>query len=135
MAKKSSVKVFIELINYNHIMPTRYTLDIGLKDVVAQDGQEPAVLHQVEFLSRSGDSEINSTVPAQRGGRGRVEVGFLDVDFVFFWGHVQLVIDTTDKVSFERLKRTISYAYHTSGAHERSGSHGSIYRITSNHSE
>nr|P41101.1 RecName: Full=Large ribosomal subunit protein eL27; AltName: Full=60S ribosomal protein L27 [Solanum tuberosum]CAB57298.1 60S ribosomal protein L27 [Solanum tuberosum] len=32
--KKSRVKAFIKLVNYNHIMPTRYTLDEDLKDVV-----------------------------------------------------------------------------------------------------
>ncbi|KAL5719121.1 Large ribosomal subunit protein eL27x [Ranunculus cassubicifolius] len=32
-AKKSRVKAFIKLVNYNHIMPTRYTLDVDLKDV------------------------------------------------------------------------------------------------------
>ncbi|RVW75580.1 60S ribosomal protein L27 [Vitis vinifera] len=36
-AKKSRVKAFIKLVNYNHIMPTRYTLDVDLKDVVSPD--------------------------------------------------------------------------------------------------
>lgn len=36
-AKKSRVKAFIKLVNYNHIMPTRYTLDVDLKDVVTTD--------------------------------------------------------------------------------------------------
>ncbi|XP_076955155.1 large ribosomal subunit protein eL27x-like [Bidens hawaiensis] len=35
--KKSRVKAFIKLVNYNHIMPTRYTLDVDLKDVVTVD--------------------------------------------------------------------------------------------------
>ncbi|XP_068645478.1 large ribosomal subunit protein eL27x [Aristolochia californica] len=34
-AKKSRVKAFIRLVNYSHIMPTRYTLDVDLKDVVS----------------------------------------------------------------------------------------------------
>ncbi|ERN14904.1 hypothetical protein AMTRI_Chr02g255890 [Amborella trichopoda] len=33
-AKKSRVKVFVKLVNYNHIMPTRYTLDVDLKDII-----------------------------------------------------------------------------------------------------
>ncbi|KAJ4726641.1 60S ribosomal protein L27 [Melia azedarach] len=33
-AKKSRVKAFIKLVNYGHVMPTRYTLDVDLKDVV-----------------------------------------------------------------------------------------------------
>ncbi|KAF7140609.1 hypothetical protein RHSIM_Rhsim06G0151500 [Rhododendron simsii] len=36
-AKKSRVKAFVKLVNYNHIMPTRYTLDVDLKDVVSED--------------------------------------------------------------------------------------------------
>ncbi|KAK1388717.1 60S ribosomal protein L27 [Heracleum sosnowskyi] len=36
-AKKSRVKAFIKTVNYNHIMPTRYTLDVDLKDVVTTD--------------------------------------------------------------------------------------------------
>ncbi|KAK4484905.1 hypothetical protein RD792_007506 [Penstemon davidsonii] len=36
-AKKSRVKAFIKLVNYTHIMPTRYTLDVDLKDVVSPD--------------------------------------------------------------------------------------------------
>lgn len=36
-AKKSRVKAFIKTVNYNHIMPTRYTLDVDLKDVVTPD--------------------------------------------------------------------------------------------------
>ncbi|KAK8948636.1 60S ribosomal protein L27-3 [Platanthera zijinensis] len=33
-AKKSRVKAFLKLVNHTHIMPTRYTLDVDLKDVV-----------------------------------------------------------------------------------------------------
>ncbi|KAH0696363.1 hypothetical protein KY289_013845 [Solanum tuberosum] len=36
-AKKSRVKAFIKLVNYNHIMATCYTLDVDLKDVVNAD--------------------------------------------------------------------------------------------------
>ncbi|RRT72978.1 hypothetical protein GW17_00054295 [Ensete ventricosum] len=36
-AKKSRVKAFLKLVNYSHIMPTRYTLDVDLKDVVTVD--------------------------------------------------------------------------------------------------
>lgn len=36
-AKKSRVKAFIKVVNYNHIMPTRYTVDIDLKEVVSTD--------------------------------------------------------------------------------------------------
>ncbi|CAN1244789.1 60S ribosomal protein L27-2 [Linum perenne] len=36
-AKKSRVKCFVKLVNYRHLMPTRYTLDVDLKDVVSLD--------------------------------------------------------------------------------------------------
>ena len=37
LAKKSSVKAFIKLINYTHLMPTRYSLDVDFKGVVSAD--------------------------------------------------------------------------------------------------
>lgn len=36
-AKKSRVKCFIKLVNYQHLMPTRYTLDVDLKEVATID--------------------------------------------------------------------------------------------------
>jgi large subunit ribosomal protein L27e len=36
-AKKSRVKAFVKLVNYQHLMPTRYTLDVDLKDTVVPD--------------------------------------------------------------------------------------------------
>ncbi|XP_057415266.1 60S ribosomal protein L27-like [Lotus japonicus] len=33
--KKSRVKAFMKLVNYQHLMPTRYTLDVDLKDAVS----------------------------------------------------------------------------------------------------
>ena len=37
-AKRSKVKPFIKVINYNHLMPTRYNLELeGLKGVVNAD--------------------------------------------------------------------------------------------------
>ncbi|XP_049347876.1 60S ribosomal protein L27-like [Solanum verrucosum] len=36
-ANISRMKAFIKLVNYNHIMPTRYTVDGDLKDVVNVD--------------------------------------------------------------------------------------------------
>ncbi|MBA0553453.1 hypothetical protein Golob_012634 [Gossypium lobatum] len=36
-AKKSRVKCFVKLVNYQHLMPTRYTLDVDLKDTVTID--------------------------------------------------------------------------------------------------
>lgn len=34
---RSRVKTFIKVINYNHLMPTRYSIDVDLKNVVNLD--------------------------------------------------------------------------------------------------
>jgi large subunit ribosomal protein L27e len=37
-AKRSKVKPFVKTINYSHLMPTRYTLELeGLKNVITND--------------------------------------------------------------------------------------------------
>merc|ERR1712060_459533 len=40
--KKSRVKTFVKTVNYNHLMPTRYTLDVDLNSVVTADALENA---------------------------------------------------------------------------------------------
>ncbi|EPS58045.1 hypothetical protein M569_16772 [Genlisea aurea] len=35
--KKSRVKAFVKLVNCNHIMPTRYTVDVDLKEALPLD--------------------------------------------------------------------------------------------------
>ncbi|KAJ3216035.1 60S ribosomal protein L27A [Dinochytrium kinnereticum] len=43
VAKRSKVKPFIKVVNYNHIMPTRYNLDLDLKQVVTTESfKEPS---------------------------------------------------------------------------------------------
>lgn len=37
VAKRSKVKPFIKVVNFNHVMPTRYNLDVELKDVVSNE--------------------------------------------------------------------------------------------------
>ena len=38
LEKRSKVKPFIKMVNYNHLMPTRYTLELeGLKGVISND--------------------------------------------------------------------------------------------------
>ncbi|KAI8909250.1 ribosomal L27e protein family-domain-containing protein [Entophlyctis helioformis] len=37
VAKRSKVKPFIKVVNYNHLMPTRYNLDVDLKQVVSAE--------------------------------------------------------------------------------------------------
>jgi large subunit ribosomal protein L27e len=36
--KRSKVKPFIKILNYNHVMPTRYTVDFDLKKAVEETG-------------------------------------------------------------------------------------------------
>eukprot|EP00897_Mesotaenium_endlicherianum_P002339 jgi/Mesen1/2132/ME000152S01220 len=42
LAKKARLKAFIKVVNYNHIMPTRYQLDVDLKNVVTVDKLDTA---------------------------------------------------------------------------------------------
>eukprot|EP00158_Paraphelidium_tribonemae_P004989 Partr_v1_DN27090_c1_g1_i2_m29136 putative 60S ribosomal protein L27 len=37
VAKRSRVHPFVKAVNYNHIMPTRYSLDVDLKSTVTVD--------------------------------------------------------------------------------------------------
>merc|ERR1712054_695655 len=37
VAKRSRIKPFIKCVNYNHLMPTRYSLDLELKSTVTAD--------------------------------------------------------------------------------------------------
>lgn len=45
IAKRTKVKPFIKVVNYNHLMPTRYTLELGtLKNVIGTETfQEPSL--------------------------------------------------------------------------------------------
>merc|ERR1711918_63708 len=36
-AKDKRLKCFVKMTNYNHLMPTRYTLEVDLKSVVTPD--------------------------------------------------------------------------------------------------
>lgn len=36
-ARRSSLKTFIKSVNYQHMMPTRYTLEVDLKGVVTSE--------------------------------------------------------------------------------------------------
>ena len=40
--KHSRIKTFVKLVNYTHLMPTRYTLDVDLKSTVTADVMENA---------------------------------------------------------------------------------------------
>lgn len=36
-ARRSSLKTFTKVVNYQHMMPTRYTLEVDLKNVITSD--------------------------------------------------------------------------------------------------
>merc|ERR1711981_99884 len=40
--KRSKMKTFVKLVNYNHLMPTRYSLDVDLKASITPDVVENA---------------------------------------------------------------------------------------------
>eukprot|EP01039_Chlorochromonas_danica_P002958 gene2958-3226_t len=40
LEKRNKIKPFVKVINYNHIMPTRYSVDIDLKKVVDESSLE-----------------------------------------------------------------------------------------------
>eukprot|EP00887_Chlorella_sp_A99_P001917 scaffold18.g1917.t1 len=41
-ARRSSLKTFIKVVNYQHLLPTRYTLEVDLKGVVTPDAVDNA---------------------------------------------------------------------------------------------
>ncbi|KAK0087225.1 hypothetical protein PV325_001467 [Microctonus aethiopoides] len=61
--KRSKIKTFVRVLNYNHLMPTRYTVDLPLDKVAPKDlkdpmkrkkvqnGKEQMVLPKAPFLS------------------------------------------------------------------------------------
>ncbi|XP_058758812.1 large ribosomal subunit protein eL27-like [Vicia villosa] len=56
---ESRVKAFVKLVNYQHLMPTRYTLDVDLKEVVTNDAllsNLPIILNQTRRSSEETPS-------------------------------------------------------------------------------
>merc|ERR1711920_233041 len=37
IAKRQKMRTFVKLVNYNHLMPTRYSLDVDLKSFITPD--------------------------------------------------------------------------------------------------
>ena len=37
LEKRSKIKPFVKIVNFNHVMPTRYSVDIDLKKVVDEN--------------------------------------------------------------------------------------------------
>lgn len=74
LAKRSKLKAFVKSVNYNHIMPTRYMLDVSeqLKSVL---GDETLASNEKRHEARK-DVKVRARArtwgPALREGRGRV---------------------------------------------------------------
>jgi large subunit ribosomal protein L27e len=54
LEKRSKVKPFVKVFNYNHILPTRYSVDIDLKKVV----DESAVAEDKRVETRKAVKKI-----------------------------------------------------------------------------
>eukprot|EP01094_Clydonella_sp_ATCC50884_P010551 TRINITY_DN2022_c0_g1_i1.p1 TRINITY_DN2022_c0_g1~~TRINITY_DN2022_c0_g1_i1.p1 ORF type:complete len:138 (-),score=55.38 TRINITY_DN2022_c0_g1_i1:235-648(-) len=55
IARRSKIKPFVKTMNYNHLMPTRYQLDLDLKKAVAPEdlevkGKRPQVKRAVKSV-------------------------------------------------------------------------------------
>ena len=52
VARRSHVKPFIKVINYNHVMPTRYTLDVEFPNVTVDAVKDAASKKEVKKAVR-----------------------------------------------------------------------------------
>uniref|UniRef100_A0A0K8TQG6 60S ribosomal protein L27 n=1 Tax=Tabanus bromius TaxID=304241 RepID=A0A0K8TQG6_TABBR len=52
LKKKSKIKPFIKILNYNHLMPTRYTVDLTLDKISTKDLKDPAKKKTHRFQTR-----------------------------------------------------------------------------------
>ncbi|KAG5630516.1 hypothetical protein H5410_002233, partial [Solanum commersonii] len=65
-AKISRMKAFIKLVNYNHIMPTRYTINGDLKDVVNADVLQA---RDKKVTAAKETKVVDLLDPYQKGGK------------------------------------------------------------------
>lgn len=87
-AKKSRVKCFIKLVNYNHIMPTRYTLDVDLKDIITPDVLE----------SKSKDKKVTAAKETKARFEERFKTGKNRWFFtkLRFWDVINVLVGLMD---------------------------------------
>ena len=52
IARRSQVKPFVKVINYNHVMPTRYTLDVEFPAVTVEAVKDAASKKEVKKTVR-----------------------------------------------------------------------------------
>jgi hypothetical protein len=63
--KHAKVKAFIKVVNYNHIMPTRYSLDVDLKSEVTADVVDNATKKKAVLITYI--PAISMTIPRLTG--------------------------------------------------------------------
>merc|ERR1712032_248039 len=70
ITKRCRIKPFVKVVNYNHLMPTRYSVDVPLnKTVVNKEGIKDKAGKRPSSLSSS--SSRNDTRPARTSGSSR----------------------------------------------------------------
>lgn len=59
VAKRTKVKPFVKLVNYNHLMPTRYSLDVeSFKSAVTSEAlEEPSQREEVKKVVKKALEE------------------------------------------------------------------------------
>jgi len=82
--KRSKIKPFIKVVNYNHLMPTRYTLELeGLKGTVTND--------TFKEVSQREDAKKNvKKVLEERYTSGKNRWFFLPLSMFLFHGRPRL---------------------------------------------
>ncbi|KZC09690.1 PREDICTED: 60S ribosomal protein L27 [Dufourea novaeangliae] len=50
--KRSKIKPFVKILNYNHLMPTRYTVDLPWDKTTTKDLKDPMKHKKIRFQTR-----------------------------------------------------------------------------------
>nr|QBH73529.1 60S ribosomal protein L27e [Orthoderella ornata] len=50
--KRSKIKPFVKVLNYNHLMPTRYTVDLSLEKTSVKDLKDPIKRKKARFQAK-----------------------------------------------------------------------------------
>lgn len=50
--KRSKIKPFVKVLNYNHLMPTRYTVDLTLEKITVKDLKDPMKRKKARFQAK-----------------------------------------------------------------------------------
>ncbi|XP_069700627.1 large ribosomal subunit protein eL27-like [Periplaneta americana] len=50
--KRSKIKPFVKVLNYNHLMPTRYTVDLTLEKTTVKDLKDPMKRKKARFQAK-----------------------------------------------------------------------------------